>query len=295
VFGLAIAAAGCVIAAAMVFQKKEVSPDLSAVPPPVEPVGGLTGMTLLAGPLAVGDSVRFLVDGVFLATPDTAAIEISTFLAGHRAFVASERFIGAQRWIQLVGGWVPAPFVDQFPEPVDETLEQGGEGLASGRTLPWDYSPADLVTVSGTLVTRGAGERTVRLRMGAFEAFQRMQEAADRAGFDIKLLSGFRSASYQRGLYSRQLTTKGPFQSVSAPPGRSEHQLGTTADITVGSLTPLRTGFGDTPEGRWIAANSEEFGLVLSFSMERHEARQVSYEPWHLRWVGQNIRNESEW
>ena len=131
-------------------------------------------------------------------------------------------------------------------------LPPGEEGLSSGRVLPWDDYPADLVAVPPDLVVTESGGRSVRLRSGALEAFREMITSARNDGLDIRILSGFRSGSYQRLLYSRQLGAKGVFQNVSAPPGRSEHQLGTTADVTANETLPLRVGFGETVAGRWI-------------------------------------------
>ncbi|HMB69354.1 MAG TPA: D-alanyl-D-alanine carboxypeptidase family protein, partial [bacterium] len=47
--------------------------------------------------------------------------------------------------------------------------------------------------------------------------------------------------------------------------------------------------------GRWLVERAAEFGFVLSFSRERHEARGVAFEPWHLRYVGRRTDDESGW
>ena len=52
----------------------------------------------------------------------------------------------------------------------------------------------------------------------------------------------------------------------SARPGHSQHQLGTTADITSDSVDhKLVASFGDTQEGKWLASNAYKYGFVLAY------------------------------
>lgn len=263
--------------------------------PSVESAERPIGLTLFPAPVESGETLRFLVGGSFFVRPDTAVHAMSSFRDGEFRVALRDSSHGDQRWIEMADGWVPAPVVDRLPEVITGVLLAGHEGLVSGRILPGDYYPEDLLEVPGDLIVPERGGGPVRLRSGALEAFREMIFSAREEGIDIRILSGYRSGSYQSLLYSRQLSEKGFFQNVSAPPGRSEHQLGTTADVTVNDAVPLRIGFGDTAAGQWVAANSEKFGLVLSFSKDRHRQRSVSYEPWHLRWVGRNVARETTW
>ena len=73
----------------------------------------------------------------------------------------------------------------------------------------------------------------------------------------------------------------------SARPGHSEHQMGTTMDITSPSVgNDLVSAFGDTPEGKWLAANAHTFGFVMSYPPGKEATTGYIYEPWHFRYVG---------
>ena len=163
-FAIVAVVVACSVAAADYYRKKEVSPVVIRSAPPVDPIQVPQGMTLTGAGLRPGDPVRYLVDGSFLERPDTAATPTVNFLAGSQAVVLREMFIGRERWVAMAEGWVPAPLVDRVPEPIAATLPPGGEGLALGRTLPWDYTPSDLVVIPASLVSAGAGGRAIRLR-----------------------------------------------------------------------------------------------------------------------------------
>jgi LAS superfamily LD-carboxypeptidase LdcB len=98
--------------------------------------------------------------------------------------------------------------------------------------LPPDYGPADLVYLSAYGVPDlGEGEL---LRQGAAANLSRMvSDAAYYGGVELVAADGWRSYQTQQGLYSYWESVYGPGAGgVSAPPGASMHQLGTTVDFT---------------------------------------------------------------
>ncbi len=254
-----------------------------------------SGLTIFPGRVLRGDSLRFIADGRFFSTPDTSLPIDRRFVTGEIGVALAESTLAELRWIEMPLGWVPSAVVDRQPRMISGDLIVGAEGLVAGRVLPWDYAPGDMIQIPRELLGAGVEENVILLRRGALAALQRFTGAGRAAGFDIRVLSGFRSASHQAVLYGRQLSEKGFDQNVSAPPGRSEHQLGTTVDVMTEPATALRLTFGETPQGQWIAQNAADFGFVLSFSLERHVRRRVSYEPWHLRWVDRQIDDPTNW
>ena len=95
--------------------------------------------------------------------------------------------------------------------------------------------------------------------------------------------SAYRSYDYQAGLYNRHVEQLGKAAAdrVSARPGHSQHQLGTTIDF--GSIA---AGYGETPNGRWLAAHAWRFGFSLSYPAGYEEYTGYDYEPWHFRYLG---------
>ncbi len=74
-----------------------------------------------------------------------------------------------------------------------------------------------------------------------------------------------------------------------ARPGHSEHQLGTTLDITSQGLTDVDQSWGATPIGQWIATNAYHYGFILSYPQDAQSRTCYDYEPWHLRYVGKDM------
>ena len=149
-----------------------------------------------------------------------------------------------------------------------------------------DYVPNDLVTPK----VLGGGEGTM-LRAEAAEALEALFSAAkEEEDFTLVAVSGFRSYGRQASIHQRKIQSVGKKQAlrVSAPPGCSEHQLGLAMDIGCKNHVNLSGSFGDTPEGRWVAANCHRFGFIIRYKAEWEEITGYMYEPWHLRYVGRD-------
>ncbi len=169
----------------------------------------------------------------------------------------------------------------QFPKG---NLAVGKEKVDKDSALPVDYRPDDLVEIEGKYTF---GAKDVQLRKEAAEAFEQMAEAAERDGLSIRIFSGFRDFAYQKRLYLKAIQDNGPKQDGTAAPGYSEHQLGTTADISNNNRRTILQGtFGETKEGRWLHENSERFGFRKSYTQENSEKVGYKPEPWHFRYVG---------
>ena len=114
------------------------------------------------------------------------------------------------------------------------------------------------------------------------------------AGLRPQILSGYRSYISQSIAYDKW-ARKQPdrVDILSARPGHSEHQLGTTIDFgspelvdIVGPGFQFHTYFYQTSEGIWLAENAHKYGFTLSYPREAAELTGFTYEPWHYRYVG---------
>jgi hypothetical protein len=107
--------------------------------------------------------------------------------------------------------------------------------------------------------------------------------------------SAYRSYRTQCFTFDYKVKTHGleHAKRFSAEPGRSQHQLGTTVDITSQSLGwSLSQGMGHALEGQWLAENAHLFGFALSYPEGHEEQTGYAYEPWHFRYVGVAAANE---
>lgn len=109
------------------------------------------------------------------------------------------------------------------------------------------------------------------------------------AGLDFSVQSAYRSLESQTGVYDDDVARNGQAyaDTDTARPGHSEHQTGLAVDISaVPAQCSLDACFGDTAQGRWLAANSWRFGFILRYPADKVAVTGFTYEPWHFRYVG---------
>jgi D-alanyl-D-alanine carboxypeptidase len=153
------------------------------------------------------------------------------------------------------------------------------------RSLPPSYGPPDLTNISeaGFPFTPG-----VALRGFVMDDLARMRAAAEAAGAPLTIIAAYRSFPTQVDLFDRRVGELGATEAGSrvARPGHSEHQLGTTIDVTSAGLTDVDQSWGASATGQWIASNAHKYGFILSYPADAQERTCYDYEPWHLRYVG---------
>lgn len=158
--------------------------------------------------------------------------------------------------------------------------------------LPLTYVPPNLVEILPEWEAPGFPSQL--LREEAADALVAMLQAARAGGHELRVRSAYRSYEEQAVTFQYWVDQLGEEEArrVSAPPGHSEHQLGTAVDLTSASVGwQLVQPFGQTPEGQWLAAHAHEYGFVLSYPQGAEETTGYAYEPWHFRYIG---RDEAE-
>jgi D-alanyl-D-alanine carboxypeptidase len=154
--------------------------------------------------------------------------------------------------------------------------------------LPAGYAPTDLIDSSGAGVNGGYPiRRVIAADLAAMAA------AARANGTPIALVSGYRSHAQQAATFEYWVSVGGYEQALrtSARAGHSEHQLGTTIDVTSeGGAAPWEhADWATTPSGAWMAANAWRFGFVMSYPRGGFAQTCYNYEPWHYRYVGREL------
>ncbi|MEV8267431.1 M15 family metallopeptidase [Microbacterium sp. NPDC076911] len=153
---------------------------------------------------------------------------------------------------------------------------------------PIDYAPSSLVGSEGVQSISGG-----KLRSDPAVALAEMVAAAAGDGVGvIALQSAYRSYTTQQSSYGTQVDARGVAGAdmVSARPGYSEHQTGLAADVVAcdggcGTLDELAA----TPQGEWVAAESWRYGWVVRYEEGFTEISGYSPEPWHLRYIGNEL------
>jgi LAS superfamily LD-carboxypeptidase LdcB len=132
--------------------------------------------------------------------------------------------------------------------------------------------------------------KDLKLHSKAVPFFNEMVKDAKADGVDLWVVSAYRSFSQQADLKGQYLTTYGSgANTFSADQGYSEHQLGTTLDLTTKGLGGGLDGFGNTPAYTWLQAHAHEYGFTLSYPEGNS---YYTYEPWHWRFVGEDLASD---
>ena len=160
--------------------------------------------------------------------------------------------------------------------------------------LSANWEPSDLVSIPRRMMMPG---RNGQVRRKVLPALKKMLRAAKRKGLRLNVRSAYRSFHTQCVTYESKVRKHGKEHAMrySAKPGHSQHQLGTTVDISAARLDwTLSDNLAKTREGRWLARNASRFGFVLSYPKNREKATGYAFEPWHFRYVGKKTARKIE-
>lgn len=173
--------------------------------------------------------------------------------------------------IGLDNPFYSAPIVNTNPDPDNYLIL-----CNKYNQLPADYIPPGY-NVSDTKVNV--------LRDDAGVNFDAMQKAAANDGRTLTIISGYRSYSYQSGLYNTYKARDGQANAdrYSARAGFSEHQTGLAADLNT------ITNFDSTNEFAWLKDNAYKYGFILRYPSGKEFITGYMYEPWHWRYVGKEV------
>ena len=152
--------------------------------------------------------------------------------------------------------------------------------------VPRSYAPGDLRStgVSGGGLVRSFVVADLRA----------MFAAARNADAQLTIRSSYRSYATQVATFNGWVAEIGWAQALlaSARPGHSEHQLGTTIDVTsYGGKAPWDyADWGATKAGTWMRNNAWRYGFVMSYPKGLSPSITCyKYEPWHFRYVGKPV------
>lgn len=145
------------------------------------------------------------------------------------------------------------------------------------------YTPSELVDIEPEYLSNSA--RTLQIHAQVSGYLKKMLDDATEAGLKLRIASAYRSFKTQESLKTSYKVTYGTTSAnkFSADQGYSEHQLGTTVDLTTASSGALSSSFEKTTEFKWLTQHAYKYGFVLSYPKNN---KYYIYEPWHWRFVG---------
>ena len=136
-----------------------------------------------------------------------------------------------------------------------------------------------------------------------YDAVQEMLAAVRAEGLSPLVCSAYRSYERQTVLYDNKVAeylamgygearAKEEAARWVTLPGTSEHQTGLALDIVSSSFQVLDNRQADTPEQKWLMAHCHEYGFILRYPSDKEDVTQITYEPWHYRYVGKEAAKE---
>lgn len=149
--------------------------------------------------------------------------------------------------------------------------------------LSENYTPKDLRDIDQQYAFEPGKVLQVQAKVRSY--LETMLQVMNSEGKETKVVSAYRSFGTQSELKSNYKVTygAGTANSFSAEQGYSEHQLGTTVDLTTPAVGGGFVNFQKSPAYDWLLDNAYRYGFVLSYPEEN---TYYTYEPWHWRFVG---------
>ncbi len=147
-----------------------------------------------------------------------------------------------------------------------------------------EYRPEGLVSIAWDHINEAG--RIGYIRSDAKESLLKMAEAFElHFGKPLVVISGYRSAQYQERLWNLWRC----HDTLCAPPGYSEHQLGLAVDLFESTTD------GDFAKNRqyrsyvaWMQKNSHFYGWHQSYQ-KGADIDGYEIEPWHWRYLGKEM------
>ncbi len=149
--------------------------------------------------------------------------------------------------------------------------------------IPLDYEADDLVPLPPE-ITRDGEPGSFRLRKEAADSLVKMFEAMRADGIEAYVSSSYRSGETQQSIFLQRMRER-LNQRGTAPPGHSEHQLGTTVDISSVPAGRRALKNGD-PQHDWLRKHAAKYGWRQTYFAHNVEETGYIEEPWHWRYVG---------
>ncbi len=148
-----------------------------------------------------------------------------------------------------------------------------------------NFVPSSIKQIDNDAVL--AGRDSQFFHGDALPFLERMITAAKRDNIELKVVSAYRSFDMQADLKGQFTQVYGTgANAFSADQGYSEHQLGTTVDLTDPATAGTFTAFKDTAAYAWLVQNAHKYGFTLSYP----EGNSFYiFEPWHWRFVGEDL------
>jgi len=175
------------------------------------------------------------------------------------------------------------------PTRIDgKTYHFSPHGVQIWLVNPWNEIHGDYEV---ELIQSEGGFRVAEV---CFDAFTQMMADMRAAGLNPELASGYRTYWDQFAMYTDAVNKYGTARGsqIAARPNTSEHHLGLAVDILVPGSNVSNKSHEMSEVQQWLIAHCWDYGFILRYPEGSTEITGIIYEPWHYRYVGQEIALE---
>lgn len=184
------------------------------------------------------------------------------------------------------------------PQTTEAVQKQTYDDLPDIDITSWEYTLVNQTHsidkyVPETAPIEGSGSA---FDARAVDALHALLRAAKDAGYTPYIYCAYRPystqesqfrnevAQYIRQGYSETDANKAAAR-VVAEPGKSDHQLGLSADVVDQYYAALDVTKVDSQMMQWLAAHCAEYGFIVRYPADKIGVTGLN-EPWHVRYVG---------
>ena len=163
---------------------------------------------------------------------------------------------------------------------IDNELYQVPEPWTGNRQFPLSRNLDELRQIPKEYTHQ---ESEIYILAEAYPSLVKMLDQAHLDGIDLKVESAYRSIHYQTRIFVRMLKQGRTFNDIIryvAPPGYSQHMLGTAMDFY-----PSNWEFAETEQYRWLQENGGRFYFEETYS--KNNRFRMPWEAWHWNYIGE--------
>lgn len=136
----------------------------------------------------------------------------------------------------------------------------------------------------------------IKIEKVTYQKYCELKERLVNENIELGILNSFRDFEEQEEILKEYIEIYGEEEAykLAAIPGASEHHTGLAIDITIkmsnGEFALTNEELYDEEERFQIVhRHLKEYGFILRYHKGKEEITKYSYEPWHIRYIGEKI------
>ena len=131
----------------------------------------------------------------------------------------------------------------------------------------------------------------VKLEEQTYKSYLKLKQNLLERDYYINIRSGYRSFNESEEVYDYYKNENGIdyAEKYVAKPGVSEHNTGLSFDFIISKdKNSLKTNY-ESDEYKYLENTAYLYGFIIRYPKDKEDITGYSYEPWHLRYVGNEL------